>query len=452
MSGTLFGGNGESAESLKISGNAALDGGDVALAESFYRQAIAADPGYMPAHYNLGNALRQQGRSDEALAAYEAAARLAPDDYEIQVNIGVALTEASRLDEAISAFDRAAALAPAALEPLLNRGVALDRSRRYEEAIAEWSKVIARDPACSIARYYRSMANLRLGRWQQGFAEFEARLDQPDAVPQDLLEGKPKWDGSALAGKTLLIYPEQGMGDMLQFLRYAPLCKAAGARVMVCCQPPLASLLSTVSDVDLVTPDGVALPEPFDTYISVMSLPQVCGHHPELPPLRLDVPLLPLPEIATAKGLKVGICWQGNLLQSRDRERSVPRSEVARHFAGMDNVSFFSLQVDGESLEFATPLAPYIMDFSDTARLARQLDLVVSIDTSVAHLCASLDLPTWVMLSYSPDWRWGVGGPATPWYPHARLFHQAAPGDWSAPLAEIATRLRQMPADGYAGT
>jgi cytochrome c-type biogenesis protein CcmH/NrfG len=438
MSGNLFGNTDDSAESLKARGNAALQEGNIAAAELFYRKAIAADPGYMPAHYNLGNVLQTQRLYNEALGAYKSALNLAPDDYEIHVNIGVTLNSMARFDEAIDAFNRAEALAPDALEPTINKGVALDHSGRYEEAISAFGKILERDPACSVARYYRSMTYLRLERWEEGFLEHEARLDLPNAVPEDLLVGKPEWDGSPLDGKTLLIYPEQGMGDMIQFLRYVPLCKAAGARVMVCCHPPLAVLLATAIDIDVVAPDGMPLPEPFDTYISVMSLAYVLGRHQELPPLRLDVEVEVVPELANAKGLKVGVCWRGNPQHGRDSERSIPRDDFWKHLAGMTGVSFFSFQIDDDSPnEFATPLAPYLNDFYDTANLVQQLDLVVTVDTSLAHLCGTLGVPTWLLITYSPDWRWGVAGKLTPWYPSVRLFRQPSLGNWSVPLTEV---------------
>lgn len=438
MFGKLFGANDESAEAIKNKGNAALQRGDIKEAEGFYRKSISADPAYMPAHYNLGNVLRLQGLYDEALNAYQAAVSLTPDDYEIHVNIGVTLNSLARFDEALDIFSQAAVLAPNALEPAVNKGVAFERSGRYEEAIKAWSKVLENEPSCSIARYYRSMTYLLLERWKEGLLEHESRLDLPDTVPEDLLAGKEEWDGAPLHGKTLLIYPEQGMGDVIQFLRYVPLCKAAGARVMVCCHPPLADLLSTSTDIDIVAPDGIPLPEPFDVYISVMSLAYILGRHPELPPLRLNVPVEVIPEIAQAKGLKIGVCWKGNPKHGRDSERSIPMNEFCKHLSGIPNVSFFNLQIDEDgNNEFAIPLAPYINDFYDTANMVQQLDLVVTVDTSLAHLCGTLGIPTWVLVTYSPDWRWGVTGKQTLWYPSIILYRQPAPGDWTVPLTEM---------------
>lgn len=444
MLSKLFGGKSESAESLKNQGNVALQGGRLEEAEALYRGAIEVDAAYMPAHYNLGNVLRTTARLPDALAAYERAAELAPDDYEIHVNRGVTLNAMSRYAEAVAAFDTAVALAPNAIEPPLNKGVALDRSGRHEEAIQVWSGMLARNPTCSIARYYRAMAYLLLGQTKQGFLEYESRLDLPGFVPHDLLVGKEEWDGGALDGKTLLIYPEQGMGDMLQFLRYVGACKERGARTMVVCHPPLASLLETVADIDLVVPDGTPLPENYEAYISVLSLPYALGMRQDVPPLPLRVPIEPLAQLTQASGLKVGVCWNGSRTHDRDAERSIDQSVFWQALAGIPGVSFFSLQLDEEAGEHALSLAPYITDFNDTANLVQQLDLVVTVDTSVAHLCGSLGVPTWVLVTYSPDWRWGVAGETTPWYPSVKLFRQPAPGNWADVLADVKKGLRNI--------
>ncbi|MDH4284080.1 MAG: tetratricopeptide repeat-containing glycosyltransferase family protein [Gallionellaceae bacterium] len=433
----------ESAESLKQKGNAALQNGNLGEAEACYRGAIAADPGYMPAYYNLGNVLVMQRRHEEALAAYQKAGELDPQDYEILVNIGATLNTMGRYDEAITALNKAEQLMPTALEPKLNRGVALTRSGRHEAAIAEYDRILKADRGCSIARYYRSMEYLLLGRWQEGFLDHESRLDLPGYAFDEMFADKPEWDGSDLTGQTLLIYPEQGVGDMIHFLRYAKACKARGARVMVCCHPPLASLLKTAEDIDVVVPDGQALPEPYDVYISVMSLPYVLGRMPELPPLKLNIPPRQHSVIAQATGMKIGFCWQGNPDYGRNAERSIQERELWDNLGVINNTSFFSLQIGIEQSGHAIPLSPYINDFLDTASLVQQLDRVVTVDTSVAHLCGSLGAPTCLLLAYSPDWRWGIQGDATPWYPSMRVFRQVKPWSWAEPLAKVRQYLQQ---------
>ena len=157
-----------------------------------------------------------------------------------------------------------------------------------------------------------------------------------------------------------------------------------------------------------------------------------------MPPLRLNVPVKAVPEIAQATGLKVGVCWRGSPKHGRDSERSIPSEEFWKHLAGIPGVTFFSLQIDDDRpSEYATPLARHIHNFYDTANLVQQLDLVVTVDTSLVHLCGTLGVPAWVLVTFSPDWRWGVAGKKTPWYQSIQLFRQPSPGNWSVPLAEI---------------
>lgn len=437
------GGSQADAQVLKNLGNQALSLGDLEQAESLYRQAIAADDRFMPAYYNLGNVLRLDRRYDEALAAYQVAAALAPDDYDIHVNIGVTLNELARHGEALQSFATANSLNPAGLEARINTGVALSRAGRHEEAIRAYSEILATDPTVSLARYFRSLEFLIRANWAEGFLDHEARLDLAGVVPEELLAGKEEWDGSDLAGRTLLIYPEQRMGDALQFLRYAPLCRARGARVMVCCHPPLQRLLATSPDIDVVFADGTPVPEAFDTYISVMSLGYVFGRAPELAPLRLQVPASRSDEVS-GTGFKVGICHRGDPGHIRDAERSIPEETFWRHLAHVPGVDYYSFQLDELSERYATPLAPFLSDFLDTAMLASQMDLILTVDTSLAHLGGTIGTPTWVMVTHSPDWRWGESGETTPWYPGIRILRQPSAGDWDAVLAEAAIRIRKM--------
>lgn len=435
MFGKFFSTKSESADSLKAKGNVAMQQGHLGEAETFYRKAIAVDSNYMPAYYNLGNVLRAQRQHEAALEAYHSAHRLAPDDYEILVNMGATLNDLARCAEAISAFDRAIVLSPSGLEARINKGVALWRQGSHDDSLAIYNEILAADPSCSIARYYRSFLYLLQGRWQEGFLDHEARLDLPGFVPHDLLAGHEEWDGADLTGQTLLIYPEQGMGDMIQFLRYASRCKAKGARVMVSCHPPLAPLLSTAPDIDVVVPDGMPLPEPFDTYISAMSLPHAIGYDEALPPLRLDAPCQKNATIAAAHGLKVGVCWRGNATHQRDAERSIATEIFWNYFSGIDGVSFFSFQMDDTANTRAVSLSPFINSFLDTASIVQQLDLIVTVDTSLAHLCGSLGVPTWILVTQTPDWRWGLHGTTSDLYPSVRLFRQLTPGNWETPLS-----------------
>jgi tetratricopeptide (TPR) repeat protein len=435
----------ETALSLKNQGNNASQRGDLAAAETFYKKAIALDANYMPAHYNLGNVFHKTKRYSEALTAFEAAAKIAPDDYEIQVNMGVTLNAMAAYSKAIAAFQRGAVFEPNALEPLINIGISYYRNGQYQQAADAWAKVLERDPSCSIARYYHSLVFLLMGKWEDGFLDHESRLDLANATPIETYLGDSEWSGEPLQDKTLLIYHEQGFGDVIQFLRYTSVCKAAGARVIVHCHEELASLLKTSEDIDLVVAEGSTLTESYDYYISVMSLPYALGRHPELSPLHLDVASKLVPEITNATGLKVGICWQGGAKHDRDAERSIPLETISDALSELTDTTFFSLQdKDLDAGSFATSLHVHINNFADTAALAQQMDVVVTVDTAVAHLCGSLGIPTYLLITYAPDWRWGIKGDTTPWYPSMKLFRQPALGDWQSALAKVRQSLEDL--------
>jgi hypothetical protein len=202
-------------------------------------------------------------------------------------------------------------------------------------------------------------------------------------------------------------------------------------------------LLATSPDIDVVFPDGTPAPEAFDTYISVMSLGYVFGRAPDLGPLRLSIPPA-RHEVVSGQGFKIGVCYRGSPGHPRDAERSIPKELFWRHLAGIPGVNLYLFQVDDLSDEHATPLAPFISDFMDTAMLARQMDLILTVDTSLAHLCGTLGIPTWVLVTRSPDWRWGEAGETTPWYPGIRILRQPRAGDWNEALAEAATRIRKL--------
>lgn len=449
LQGKQYGATRELAVSLKDQADTAWRNGDAGRAETLYRQAIKTDPACLPARSALGFLLRSAGRLTDALACYDAAARIAPRDAEIHLGRGVTLTALGRYAHAIHAFDFAQRHAPAAAEPPINKAVALALCGRHEEAIGIWTALLERNPGLAPARLYRAFSWLLMGRMKEGFAEHEARLHLPGVVPHDLLVGRKAWDGSPLHGRTLLIYPEQGMGDMIQFLRYARAAKARGARTMVVCHAPLVRLLRAAEGIDVVVPDdGTPLPEDFDVYLALMSLPHLFSDLPVPGPLPLDVPPAPLDCIAGAPGLKVGLCWQGNRQHDRDAERSIPPAAFWKALNGVEGVSYFSLQIEDRSGGHGLSLAPHIRDFHDTAALVQQLDLVVTVDTSVAHLSGSLGVPTWMLVTFSPDWRWGLEGEATHWYPGMRIFRQPQPGSWEAALRKVREALVHAAAGG----
>jgi tetratricopeptide (TPR) repeat protein len=446
-------------------------------------KALAADPGFVDAHYNKGLALQALGRPVEAIAAFSGALSLRPQDSDSLSaraachnavkdhekaledadaalalrprfppalgNRGNALAGLKRPAEALAAFEQALAVQPDLAEMLCNRGDALHELGRLEEALASYGEALALKPDLAEAEYGRSLVLLSLGHYAEGLRGFEARHRRPTA-PRPRF-AKQAWLGQRpIAGKTLLIHPELYLGDMLQMCRYALLARDAGARVVLAASARLCRLLGSLGDGITVVSDADKLP-PFDEHCPLMSLPLAFGTTVETIPAA--IPYLHADSDRTAAwqarlgagGLRVGVCWQGSAL-SVEMDRAVP----AERLLGLQppGVRLISLQTGPAAADLAgrieevgveTPNGP--LSFEETAALVMALDLVITCDTAMAHLAGALGKPAWVLLRHMPEWRWGLTGDRTPWYPTLRLFRQTAPGDWTAPFAEAARAL-----------
>jgi tetratricopeptide (TPR) repeat protein len=403
-------------------GNALKEQRKLEEAVACLEQAVRQDPAYAPAHKGLGDALRDTGRLADAAASYERALRLRPNDADVHNALAVALRDQGRLPEALAGFEQALRLGPEHPEARLNRA-------------QEW---------------------LRLGRFAEGWPEYEWRWRQPNLPPRPT--GRPAWDGSPLAGRTILLYAEQGLGDTLQFVRYAAVVKRQGGTVVLACQPALVRLLAGCPGVGRVVPKGDPLP-PFDVQAPLLSVPGLLGT--SLDTIPREVPYLtPAPdlvdhwrrELCAVGGFRVGIAWQGNPGFSADRQRSVPLLPFTR-LAQLDGVRLFSLQV-GPGREQLTAQGDRVgvadlggrfdaTSFADAAAAVKNLDLVVTVDTALAHLAGALAVPTWVALPIVPDWRWLLGREDSPWYPTMRLFRQREAGNWDEVFGRIAQELRR---------
>ncbi|MFZ2267921.1 MAG: tetratricopeptide repeat protein [Azonexus sp.] len=392
--------------------------GDIAGARAAYLQAIARDPGFADAHTNLANLERWEGSPDEALAHYLSAFQLRPGSPAAN-NVGCVLSDLGRFEEAEQWHDKALELDAQAIDPL-------------------WD---------------RALAHLSAGHYRAGFADYESRFQRGQPVPR--VFSQPAWQGEELAGKTILLYGEQGYGDALQFLRFVPWVAARGGRVIVEILPPLARLVAGLAGVSVVVPLGNALPD-FDVHASIMSLPHIFG-------LELDAipgaPYLQAPDRAGATrrlnelggqpaALKVGIVWAGNPGVKNDRFRS-PRLDVLRPLWQLPGVQFFGLQKgDGKrDLQPSDPIIDLdgeIADFADTANFIAALDLIITSDTSVAHLAGALGKRTWVMLMQVADWRWLGAEGRSFWYPTVRQFRQAQRGDWASVSQALHTELASL--------
>lgn len=432
--------------------NALLRGRRFADAVEAARAALGCDPGLADAHVILGGALRELGRLDDAVATLRQAVALAPDNAPAHTNLGNALLEQDAIDAAEAEFRRAIELDPQLAEAHSGLGYLLTNAKRFDEAIAACERAIALRPDFAEAHWNEGFAYLLAGDFERGWEKYEWRKRHPRYAAAYRSFAAPTWDGEDLAGRTLLIHAEQGLGDSLQLIRYAEPLAARGARVVVACDRALIALFRRVRGVaDAVDKNG-AIPA-FDLWIDQMSLPRVMrtrldsvpapGSYVSADPVRAAAWRRDLPA-----GPKVGLVWAGNPEHSNDRRRSMPVDAV-RPLLAVAGLTFVSLQVGARSrdVELLAPFpivdaSPRLTDFMETAAVVDNLDLVVAVDTAVAHLAGAMGKPVWTLLPFDPDWRWVVSrADDTPWYPSMRLFRQQRQGDWAGPIARVAADL-----------
>ena len=426
---------------------------DVAI--ELIAKAIALNPSVPEYHNNLGNALQERGEFDAAIASLRRAVALNPGYAEAHANLGNVLSEQDRLEEAITCYRQALFLKSDYPGARMNLGNAFRAFGRINEALECYRRVLRLDPGFTEARWNMSLALLLSGQFQEGWREYECRWELERARGRKRSFSQPEWDGSDIRGRTILVYVEQGIGDTLQFIRYAPLVAKRGARVVVECHPSMQSLVATVEGVAQVVAQGDALPE-FDVHASLLSLPRICGT--TLDTIPANVPYFtPHSRLACAwkgklasdqQSFKVGLAWAGG---SSDRKRDCPLALFAP-LAKVRGVTFHSLQKGEAEKQAVDPphgmvlrdVSSALNDFADTAALIGNLDLVITIDTSVAHLAGAMGKPVWTMLRFAADWRWLLKREDSPWYPTMRLFRQGRPGDWPGVVADVAEALGQL--------
>jgi tetratricopeptide (TPR) repeat protein len=422
-----------------------------------YREAVHQRPDYAEALCNLGLALTDAGRPGEAAVLLRQAARLRPDYVEAHNNLGLALADLGRFAEAIASYERALALNPRYAAAHANLGSAYKGMGRPEEAAACYETALRYEPDSPSSHWNLALAWLQMGDFARGWREYEWRWKRPATPPRSL--PRPRWDGAPLDGRTILLWSEQGLGDTIQFARYAALVRARGGRVVLECPAPLLAVFHTLTGIDELVAEATELP-PFDCHAPLMSLPGLLGT--TLATVPADVPYLrPDAGLAEAwgrrlkrlKGYKVGIAWQGNPHHKWDRWRSVLLTQFAP-LAAVPRVRLVSLQ-DGPGTEQLAALAgrfavtPPGPEFgaagalADTAAVIASLDLVVTVDTATTHLAGALGVPVWVPLPALVDWRWLLDRDDSPWYPTLRLFRQRSLGDWEPVFERMAAELRR---------
>ncbi len=426
-----------------------------------YQQALAIDPTLVEAANGRAAALSDLNRHVEAMAASAVTLVLQPDHVPAVVNVGASLHRLDRFAEAVPIHARAIALKPDEAVAHYNAATTFMEMRRFAEALDGFARAIALRPHYPAAHWNEALCRLTIGDYAQGWAKYEwgwvaeQRGGQRDYGDQPRLGVLPWLGETAIEGQTLLLHAEQGMGDTLQFCRYARLVRAAGARVILEVHSPLVRLLARDPDVTVVAM-GEALP-PFDRRSPLLSMPLAFGTRletipAETPYLHNDPARTEVwrARLADQPGLKVGLVWAGNPRHDQpaahavDRRRSLRLAQLAR-LGEVPGVTFISLQKDAPAREAADPppgmtlldWTEELHDFADTADLVAALDLVITVDTSVAHLAGGLGRPVWVLSRHDGCWRWLDGRSDSPWYPSARLFRQPTRGDWDTVTAEV---------------
>jgi tetratricopeptide (TPR) repeat protein len=415
--------------------------------------ALKANPADPTAHCNMAIALRAQGKFDESIAACREALRCKPALAEAYINLGLTFMEQGRTAEAVEAYHQAIRLQPGEARIYSCLGDALSEAGKLQESIAVHRQAIGIAPNLAGAHLKLGQALLLSGDFS-GWAEYEWRWKFEYFPSRSPKFQRPQWSGESLNGRTVLLHAEQGFGDTIQFVRYAGMVAARGGKVILECSAKLCTLLKQLPGIEMVLAAGQTLP-PFDLQCPLMSLPFAFGTQPEsipniVPYLRADpqrakdwAARLP----AKGRDLRVGLAWAGSAGSVNDRQRSID----PLHFlplAAVKGVRFVSLQKERRATQSDPPPelrlidhAAELQDFADTAALIKNLDLVISADTAVAHLAGAMGKLTCVLLPFAPDWRWQLNRSDSPWYPNMRLFRQPAFGDWESAFREVTKSL-----------
>ena len=423
-------------------------------------------------HFQRGTTLHKEGKLEEAIAAYRQCVTLDPTFPNARYNLGVALGDTEDNEEAFATMQAAAEAEPERAEIWNSLGYLACRQRRPRDGVGFYERAIELQPDYAQAHFNLGMTLLQLGDYRRGLAEHEWRWKTGQFTPFHCPH--PRWDGSLIPGQTLLIHTEQGAGDAIQFARYLPLAAERVGKLILVCTPNLFPLFATVPGIAEIREPGTFQLTEFDTYVPLLSLPHVFGTTLETIPAELpylDVALLrrrktvPLPPLPPGRSegihsisreseqgiLKVGLVWAGSPTHKNDHHRSCPLAEFLP-LLRLPGIAFYSLQKGERSQDLRQlPLECAVHDlealsqgFGDTALRLDQLDLLISVDTSVAHLAGALGKPVWLLLCQVPDWRWGLDGETTPWYPDMRLFRQTRDGDWAGVITRVVEALERM--------
>ena len=448
-------------EILNNLGAALRDCGRGDEAAVHFQQALAINPTFVDALLNLGAVLAAEGNDEAASECYEKASKQNPGDVYVLRNLAKALWQLGRKEEAYAKIKRALRAEPKNPEVITTFGVLLQEDGKINEALKYYNRSLAHAPEFPLALWQKSLALLAMGNYREGWRLYEAGLGRKRG-PNHFAAFKT-WNGEVALDKHLLIWTEQGLGDSLQFIRYAALCKQRVGKVTVLCagQKPLVRLFKNLPFIDDAfegtVPDGTNFVE----QVPLMSLPHIFNTVLENVPA--SVPYLCVDStiqekwnrrIARVDAPKVGLVWAGSSHQGHvdatlmDQRRSIGLERM-KAWLTFEDLRFYSLQKGPSAKEVITlglqdrvvDFMSEVEDFADTAAIIQNLDLVITVDTSVAHLAGGLGKPVWILSRYDADWRWLQNRPTSPWYPTARIFGQPSPGDWGSVLSEVRREL-----------
>jgi tetratricopeptide (TPR) repeat protein len=432
-------------------GSAYLDLGQLALATACYNNALALEPNQPNALYNLGLIEQTQGNLRAAIAYYQTLLALQPHDGDVWAKLGSAYLDLREIQAAIAAYQQAVNRLPESATVQSGLATALMQQPDLKQAIYHYDQACQRDPQAVETHFNRAIALLLDGDLERGWAEYEWRTRLPNPPPLSEQIGKPRWQGEALQERKLLLYLEQGFGDAIQFIRYLP--NLEGEHVIVECYRPLWRLFASGFGIDQLHVYGEPVPD-FDLSAPLLSLPHLLG----INTIPAQIPYLTPPKQIAIPGLedsapaqkRVGIVWASQSHSPTAQQRSCSL-EIFASLANYSALKLYSLQVERSAIDAQllqanqiTDLSPYLQDFADTAAAIAALDLVITIDTAVAHLAGALGKPVWVLLPYIPDWRWLLDRSDSPWYPTMRLFRQPQPDDWAGAWQQVELALEDF--------
>ena len=416
-----------------------------------YYQALDMRPDSVGIYNNLGVALHKQGRWEKAIEAYQKAIQIQPDYAAAYNNLGITYQKQGKLERAVHIYHEILVINPNYSQAHNNLANTLKEQGKLKEAVNVYHRAIEINPGYVEAHKNLGIALLLQSDFQHGWQEYEWRLKSDGFCARSWAQ--TRWDGSSLSGKTILLYAEQGFGDTIQFIRYVYLLAECNTEIIVECQPELLKLFENIDAIKKIIVVGEPLPQ-FDVSASLLSLPGILGT--DLESIPADIPYIYAkpgsytnPE-AHSK-YKIGIVWAGTRKHPNDHNRSIELKQFSVLF-DVEAYQFFSLQVGDKRDDIIRcnysdtiiDLGVNFSDFSDTAAAILELDLVISVDTAVAHLAGALGKLVWILLPFMPDWRWLLERQDTPWYPKMRLFRQTDTKDWAEVLQNVKLALNKM--------